>query len=79
MRSTNNRDCRIYQRHDSTASIKKITLSARHWALIESTQRDLARTRSVRRVSISVALHHILDEALKAGICHHQPIRSKEK
>jgi len=72
-------DCRAYQRHDRTATTKQIRLSARHWSVIESTQRELARTLRVRRVSRPVALRHILDEALKAGICHHQPIRSKEK
>jgi len=75
--STSN--CRMYQRHDRTASIKKITLSARHWAIIEAKQRELARALKVRRVSRPVAIRHILDEALKAGICHHQPIKLTEK
>jgi len=71
--------CRAYQRHDRTASTKQVRLSARHWSLIDAKQRELARLHKVRRVSRPVALRYILDEALKAGVCHHQPIKSKEK
>lgn len=72
-------DCRAYQRHDRTATTSKIRLSERYWSVIQATQEDLAASLGVPRVSRPVALTHILDEALKHGICHHQPMTSKEK
>ncbi len=71
-------DCRAYQRHDSTASTKQLRLTERYWSVINSKQEELAEELNVSRVSRPVALRHILDEALRLGICHHQPINSKE-
>mgnify|MGYP000670732542 CR=1 FL=1 len=62
-------NCRAYQRHDRTATTKKMTLSAYHWSLIEEKQRELSRELNVSRVSKPLALRHILDESLKHGIC----------
>jgi hypothetical protein len=53
--------CRAYLPKDPTARTYKIRLSARRWAVVESVQRQLAEERGVRRVSLAVALSHILD------------------
>jgi len=71
-------DCRAYLRHDRTATTRQIRLSARHWSLIEHTQNELAASLKVRQVSRPVALRHILDEAVKAGICSPLTINQKE-
>lgn len=56
-------NCRAYQRHDNTASTKKIRLSEKYWSLIAQKQEEIAKTRGVRQVSRPVALQAILDEA----------------
>jgi hypothetical protein len=62
-------ECRAYLRHDRTATTNQLRLSAYHWSIIESTQRELSARLKVRRVSRPVALRHILEEAVRAGIC----------
>ena len=71
-------DCRAYLRHDRTATTRQIRLSAHHWSLIANTQRELADSLNVPRVSRPLALRHILDEAQKAGICTPLIINDKE-
>ena len=53
--------CRAYLPKDTTARIYKIRLSAKRWSVVETVQRQLAEERGVPRVSLSVALSHILD------------------
>ncbi|MBS97118.1 MAG: hypothetical protein CMI01_00355 [Oceanospirillaceae bacterium] len=55
-------NCRAYLRHDRTASTKQLRLSAQHWSIIQTKQRELAVSLGVPRVSRPVALSHILDE-----------------
>ncbi len=65
-------ECKAYKRHDSTATQRLIKLNEKYWSLIEVTQIELAKELGVPRVSRPVALCHILDEALKHGICRTQ-------
>ena len=51
-----------YQRHDGTASTKKITLSEKVWSEIAEKQAAIAKERGVKQVSLSVAFHEILNE-----------------
>ena len=53
--------CRAYLPKDPTARTYKIRLSAKRWSVVESVQRQLAAERGVPRVSLAVALSHILD------------------
>ena len=54
-------NARAYLPKDTTARNYKIRLSARRWAVVETVQRQLAEERGVPRVSLAVALSHILD------------------
>lgn len=74
-----NSKCLAYQRQDRTTHSAIIRLPARLWSVINNKQEELAEELGVPRVSRPVALRHILDEALKHGICHHQPRNSKKK
>jgi len=64
-------DCKAYLRHDRTASTKQIRLNAKYWSIIQVKQHELAKVLNVPRVSRPVAIRHILDEAVKQDICHH--------
>ena len=54
-------NARAYLPKDTTARTYKIRLSARRWSVVETVQRQLADERGVPRVSLAVALSHILD------------------
>ena len=71
-------DCKAYQRHDRTATTKQIRLNGKYWSIIQVKQEELAKELNVPRVSRPVALRHILDDAVKQGICHHNSTIQKE-
>lgn len=73
-----NSQCLAYLRQDNTTHTAIIRLPARHWSVIQAKQEELAEELNVPRVSRPVALRHILDEALKHGICHHLQTTTKE-
>lgn len=54
--------CVAYKRYDEPYKLKKIRLTIRHWGIIERKQKELAKKLKVKRVSVPLALHHILDE-----------------
>jgi len=68
-------ECKAYQRHNRTATTKQIRLNGKYWSIIQVKQEELAKALNVPRVSRPVALRHILDDAVKHGICRNNPTK----